>query len=288
MTLSRKNESLPRIQAPVSASLWQAIQHHCESTGESLEHLVQAALADYLQVEHATLFQVSTAGALVEGIYRGEVNVHALREHGDFGIGTFNGLDGELIAVDGRFYQVRANGTVREVTEKARTPYAMILKFPDGPTETLGDCLNLPGLHKQLDQLRDSNNVFFAIRVDGEFSTLVTRSVHPTHEGTRLAEATQDQSEFILHDVRGTLVGFWSPRFLQNVLVAGYHLHFISEDRQSGGHVLACSCGHGLQARVRRVADFRLSFPESNKYLHADLSRDPKADLDRAEGKQRS
>lgn len=273
------------LACPIPATLWQSIQNRCKETGESVEHLVQTALSDYLQLDHATLFQVSTAGALVEGLYRGEVNIAALRDHGDFGIGTFNGLNGEMVALDGEFFQVRANGEVRKAHDENRVPYAMILRFPEGPTQTLGDCIDFDGLCKQLDHLRDSQNVFYALRIEGEFSTIVTRSVHMTPEGVPLVEAASQQSEFILHDVRGTLVGFWSPSYFKDVLVSGYHLHFISEDKTSGGHLLGCSSGHGLLAKVRRISDFRVSLPESAKFLHANLSRHASEDLERAEKK---
>jgi acetolactate decarboxylase len=266
----------------ISKSLWQAVHERCRATGESVDHLVRAALADYLQVDHGTLFQVSTAGALVEGLYRGEVTVRDLREHGDFGLGTFDGLDGEMVVLDGYFYQIRGDGTVAEVAEDVRSPYAMVTRFPAGPTVELADCQDLASLHAQLDRLRDSQNVFYAICVEGEFDTVHTRSVRPTPEGMVLVRAASHQQEFHLAGIRGTLVGFWSPGYLQTILVPGYHLHFLSDDRRSGGHLLGCS-GRRLRARVRREADFRVSLPESVSFLRADLTRDVAADLDQAE-----
>ena len=280
--LARVNSSSVPLSCQLSSALWEAIHERCEATGESAEHLVRTALADYLQIDHATLFQVSTAGALVEGLYQGEVTIGELREHGDFGLGTFNGLDGEMVVIDGHFYQVRGDGTVHEVSDAVRTPYAMITHFPPGETVPLADCDDLAGLLVQLDQLRDSQNVFFALRIDGEFVSVKTRSVRPTPEGVPLVEAAAHQSEFRRNDVCGSLIGFWSPRYLQTILVPGYHLHFLSEDRRSGGHLLGCS-GHTLRAQVRRLADFRVSLPESPSFLHADLTRDPADDLDRAE-----
>jgi acetolactate decarboxylase len=273
--------SIP-LSCRVSGSLWRAVQERCRTTGESVDHLVRAALAEYLQLDHGTLFQVSTAGALVEGLYKGEVTVAALRAHGDFGLGTFDGLDGEMVVVDGHFYQVRGDGTVREVEDGARTPYAMITRFPVGDAVALADCADLAGLQGQLDRLRDSANVFYAVRVDGEFDSVLTRSVRQTPEGVPLVAAASRQQEFHLQGVRGTLVGFWSPGYLQTILVPGYHLHFLSDDRRSGGHLLGCA-GRGLRARVRREADFRVSLPESASFLHADLTRNPAEDLDRAE-----
>ncbi len=267
----------------ISAALCSAIREHCRTTGESVDHLVRTALADYLQVDHGTLFQVSTVGALVEGLYRGEVTVGALREHGDFGLGTFAGLDGEMVVVDGQFYQVRGDGTVREADDGTRSPYAMITHFPAAAAANqLSDCADLAALCAQLDPLRDSQNVFYAIRIDGQFDSIVTRSVRATPEGVPLVAAAGQQTEFHLRNVRGTLVGFWSPGFLKSVLVAGYHLHFLADDRQSGGHLLGCA-GRGLRARLSRVADFRVSLPESASFLQADLTRNPAEDIERAE-----
>lgn len=268
----------------LSSALWQAIQERCRASGESVEHLVRTALADYLQVEHATLFQVSTAGALVEGLYHGEVTIGELREHGDFGLGTFDSLDGEMVVLDGHFYQVRGDGAVAEVGENVRTPYAMLTRFPAGASVPLADVIDLADLQRQLDPLRDSQNVFYAIQIDGEFTSVATRSVRPTPDGVPLVAAAAQQSEFQLHNIAGTLIGFWSPGYLQTILVPGYHLHFLSKDRRSGGHLLGCA-GHGLRAQVRRLADFRVSLPESTSFLHADLSRNPAEDLDRAERK---
>src|SRR4051812_1872944 len=98
-------ESLRDMIAP---GLWHALMRHAEGTREPLSHIVSRALAEYLRVAHHTLYQVSTATALVEGIYQGAVRVGTLREHGDLGLGTFENLDGEMVIVDGHFFQVRA------------------------------------------------------------------------------------------------------------------------------------------------------------------------------------
>lgn len=270
------------LDCKISSALWEAIQQRQQETGESLDHIVRAALADYLQVEHATLFQVSTAGALVEGLYQGEVSIGGLRDHGDFGLGTFEGLDGEMVVLDGHFYQVRADGTVREVGDEVRSPYAMVTRLQGQPNVLLPECDDLAALQAELDRHRDSQNVLYAIRVSGEFSTVVTRAVRPVPQGVRLVNAAAQQSEFEQSNLRGDLVGFWSPGYLPSVLVPGYHLHFLSEDRYFGGHLLQCS-GSGLKAQVVRLADFRLALPESASFLSADFTRDPSQDLEQAE-----
>jgi acetolactate decarboxylase len=47
----------------------------------------------------STLYQISTSSALVEAVYGGSVYSSVLLEHGDFGLGTFEGLDGEIYQV---------------------------------------------------------------------------------------------------------------------------------------------------------------------------------------------
>ncbi|QDU60923.1 Alpha-acetolactate decarboxylase [Planctomycetes bacterium Pan216] len=277
----------PRAAVPlscrISTSLSQALERRRRETGESVGHIVRHALAEYLQVDHATLFQVSTAGALVEGIYGGDVTIGLLREHGDFGLGTFVNLDGEMVVLDGHFYQVRDDGTVSEASDEEMSPYAMITRFSE-PNEwkSVENCDSLAQLEAEIDAFRDSANVFYSVHVQGMFTSMRTRTVRLTPEGVPLVEAASNQREFEFANVRGSLVGFWSPSYMQSVLVAGYHLHFLSEDRTLGGHLLDCA-GEDLRVAVRREADFRLSLPESVSFLHADLTRDPSEDLDRAE-----
>jgi acetolactate decarboxylase len=270
----------------ISPSLWQAIERRQNATGDSIDHIVRSALADYLQVEQSTLFQISTTGALIEGLYRGEVTVAMLREHGDLGLGTFDGLDGEMVVVDGRFFQVRSDGSVIEVDDAVRSPYAVITKFDPGPPVVLSDCSSLSELCRQLDAVRTSENLFYAIRVDGYFSHVRTRAVARTEEGIPLVQAAARQPEFEMRDVNGTLVGFWSPGYVKTLTVPGYHLHFLTADRTAGGHLLECT-GTGLVAQLECEKNLRLSLPETASFLKADLSRDPTADLEQAEKSSR-
>lgn len=92
---------MPELKCTLSAGLWELLQRHARQNQQPITHVVNHALADYFGVAHHTLYQVSTASALVEGIYQGAVRVGTLREHGDIGLGTFEDLDGEMVIVDG-------------------------------------------------------------------------------------------------------------------------------------------------------------------------------------------
>src|SRR5438874_12062915 len=120
---------MPPLETKVSPGLWRALLGHAQRTHEPLAHIVSKALAEYLHILHHTLYQVSTSTALVEGIYQGAVRIGTLREHGDLGLGTFEGLDGETVVVDGQFFQVRSDGSVRECGDDVLSPFAVVTRF---------------------------------------------------------------------------------------------------------------------------------------------------------------
>jgi acetolactate decarboxylase len=274
-----------RLEATISQGLWRALVDHAAKTREPLAHIVSKALAEYLQVSHHTVYQVSTATALVEGVYQGAVRVGTLREHGDLGLGTFENLDGEMVVVDGRFFQVRADGSVRECADDALSPFAVVTRFLPDTAVTLPRCPDLSHLTARFDGLRHSDNLFYALRVDGHFDYVHTRAMCRTEEGVPLVQAAASQPEFEFHEVSGTLVGFWTPDYARTLNVPGYHLHFLSADRTRGGHLLQCR-GSDLRLQIQREGDYRIALPETEEFLKADLRRDPAADLARAEGEK--
>src|ERR1700749_2193112 len=75
------------------------------------------------------LYQTSLMSALMAGIYEGDAAYGQIRKHGDFGVGTFNDLDGEMVGFDGGFYQLRSDGSVRPVTDDQKTPFTVVTFF---------------------------------------------------------------------------------------------------------------------------------------------------------------
>jgi acetolactate decarboxylase len=273
---------MPKLTCEISHSLMRALEAHQHGTGETVDHVVMRALADALQVDHGTLFQISTSGALVEGVTGGAVTVAELAEHGDFGLGTFADLDGEMVVVEGVCYRVRGTGEVTVAQPGDLVPFAVVTDFRAERTATLEAVSSLDDLTGQLDALRSSPNQFFAARIAGVLPYLKTRAVCKTDGTAGLADAAARQAEFELHDVTGVLVGFWSPAYVKTVNVAGWHLHFLNAERNAGGHVLDCR-GAGLRAEVQHLSDFRMAIPETPAFLAADLSQDPTAALEKAE-----
>jgi acetolactate decarboxylase len=270
------------LEATVPTSLKAALVSEAERTRTSASVIVSAALSKYLGHRLHTLFQVSTSGALVAGVYDGEVTVKSILEHGDFGLGTFANLDGEMVVLDGRVYRVQGSGRVSEAGLDASAPFAVVTRFSPQSTVDIGAVASFKELEQRCDQLRTSSNIFYAMRLDGRFRKVRTRAVNPPARGTRLVDAARAQSEFHFTDVEGTLIGLWSPGFSSAFSVPGYHFHFISADRRQGGHVLDVEAIE-LRLRVESLTDFHLALPESEAFLKADLSKNTDNELACAE-----
>src|SRR5580692_5773632 len=118
-----------KVTADIPASLKTALDDEVAKTKTDESSIVTAALAQYLKTPIHTLFQVSTSGALVAGVYSGAVSVKSLLQHGDIGLGTFANLDGEMVVLDGHAFQVQGSGRVFEAPANARVPFAVVTKF---------------------------------------------------------------------------------------------------------------------------------------------------------------
>jgi acetolactate decarboxylase len=270
------------LQAAVPSSLKAALDAEVSRTNTTASAIVTAALSRYLGVQLHTLFQVSTSGALVAGVYDGEVTVKSILEHGDFGLGTFANLDGEMVVLDGRVYQVRGDGSVSEAVPEASAPFAVVTRFSPQTRTGIASVESFKELETRCDQHRNSGNLFYAMRLDGRFKRVRTRAVNPPAEGTRLVDAAKAQSEFRFENIDGTLIGLWSPGFSSAFSVPGYHFHFISSDRQHGGHLLDVEAA-ALDLKVEALADFHLALPESEAFVKADLSKNTNDELAYAE-----
>jgi acetolactate decarboxylase len=264
---------MPELHIDVPESLMQALAERQERTGESPEQIILAALTDALEVEHPALFQVSNSTALTQGVFDGAVTIRELKERGDFGLGTFEGLDGEMIVLDGVVYHADASGTVTVADDAALAPFAVITEFPEVPPSTLPAVASFSDLSAQLDAHRQSDNLFYAVRLDGHFSRIKARAFPRQAEGTSLTEAAATQSEFTFTDVDATLVGFWTPAYARTINVAGWHIHALTADFLRGGHVLDVEAPN-LQVRIAELADVRMAIPDTEDFLEADLTQD--------------
>lgn len=198
------------------------------------------------EADRETLFQVATIESLMQGVYDTGISCGALLEHGDLGLGTFQDLDGEMVVLDGTVWQVRGNGEVVAVSDMARTPFACVTRFEQERLLQLKDVQNFDDLESRIKQAVASQpNMIYALRIQGLFSHVRTRSVDRQQKPyPPLLEAVQNQPEFRFENRAGDMVGFYLPAMLDGLNVPGLHLHFLTQERDAGGHVLDLAAGN--------------------------------------------
>lgn len=229
------------------------------------------------------VYQASTVNALLEGVLDGEMTYGELGRHGDFGIGTFNALDGEMVAFDGAFWQIRSDGSVSPVSHTQRLPFATVLFFEPVFEQMIEGPIDLLSLEARIDGVVKSPNLFYAVRIDGRFDRVRARSVpRQSKPYPPLDRVAETQPVFDIRDVGGTLAGFRFPDFAEGLNVPGYHLHFLTDDRTAGGHVLSVELAHGHLA-VDNTSNIHIELPTDEAFLAARIGGDHSAELRKAE-----
>ena len=252
-------------------------------TGRVVLVIFLLALWTGCAARHNQLTQVSTIDAILAGTYDGTMTCGDLTRYGDFGIGTFDRLDGEMIILDGTVYQVRADGKVYRPDAFVKTPFAAIVSFESDVTRELPAGTGFASMQKIIDKAASNKNLFSAVRVRGTFNFMKTRSVPAQSKPyPPLVEVTKTQAVFNLKNVAGTIVGFRSPPYVKGINVPGYHLHFISEDMKAGGHILDFELAEG-SAGIDLCNRFLLILPEDDRFGAVNLGIDRSEDLEKAE-----
>lgn len=236
------------------------------------------------------LYVYSTIDALLAGAYDGDLTVKELSQKGDFGLGTYNHLDGEMVVLDGVNYHVRADGSVKVADPTDKVPLAYVLPFKPTNSLDVGEALAgkpLAEIEAYLDARLPSKNLFYALQISGQFASMTTRAIAPQVRPYRpLAEVSKTQVLFKREAIKGTMVGIRSPAFSKGISVPGWHWHFISDDKSYGGHVLAAGLQNGL-IKFAAVSHFDVDLPKTDDFANADQAKDRAVELHAVESAQR-
>ncbi len=222
-------------------------------------------------MSNKTFYQTSMMSALIAGLYQGDFSISALLEHGDFGIGTFNDLDGEMIVMGKKVYQLTSKGEVHLVDHTITTPFASVVKFEPTHIENNVVDMSRDAFEAFLDQGLVESNAINAIRVTGQFGYVRTRTVPAqARPYPPLMEVVKHQPVREIEHTSGVLIGFKVPDYMIGINVPGYHFHFISDDRSQGGHVSDFILTKG-KVELETFKDFHLRMPASHEFNDADL-----------------
>jgi acetolactate decarboxylase len=224
----------------------------------------------------STVTQVSTYDAILGGVDDGFVSLKKLLTYGNLGLGTFHAVDGELILLDGKFYQARSDGRIYTPPLTLTTPFVMAAKFRSEITAKPEAGMEYPALEKVLTDSGANQNLFWAIKMKGRFAKIKLRSPSAQKKPyPPLTEIVKTQAVFNHENIAGTFVGFRTPVYMKGVGAPGYHFHFISEDHKVGGHVLAFTLAEGTTAEIEVCNQFLLILPEHDQtFRQMDFSVD--------------
>jgi acetolactate decarboxylase len=187
-----------------------------------------------------TLFQYSTFNSLKQGNYAGLFSYRDILTDVDLGLGTFEHLDGEMALVDGECWRLPVDGVAVPADPAGLTPFAVVTKFTPTITFAISSEVDFDGVVKLFAEKVPERNVPIAVRIDGLFDFIHFRSCYaqaPPYPD--LAEAARTGVQFKKERIAGSVVGFRFPAYLAGLNLPGFHLHFVSQDKSTGGHVLA-------------------------------------------------
>jgi len=236
-----------------------------------LGFLVFAGSPSVYAQQREALFQFSTIDALLSGIYDGRMTLQELERYGDIGLGTFHALDGEMLVVDGTVYQVTADGAVHTPDPTVTTPFAAVTFFDVDQEKVLQPGATLQGLAKEIDALIPTPNIFYAIRIEGTFQKVKTRSVpKQAKPSPPLAEVIKTQPTFDFENVEGVIVGLRCPPFVKGINVPGNHLHFLTKDKKAGGHVLELIVQQAV-VKIDHTPEFHMILPEDPDFYRLNV-----------------
>ena len=224
----------------------------------------------------ATFTQFGLASAFLMGLYDDHFTFKRLAEHGDFGHGTFNAIEGEMIAIDGIFYRADVDGNISAVLPDQLTPIATVTHFKPDNIIQLHNITDFTGFKNQIIPYLRKQNTIHAIRIDAMFESILARSEHPQikpyqNEPIEISMPKLQRS-FVLENVQASMMGFFVPDVYKTIVLAGFHFHCINDARTKGGHVFDFKFKRGTVS-LQYCTELCVVLPLSAQFDHIDLSQ---------------
>ena len=240
----------------------------------------------YAAADRESIAQVALLQSLAQGYFGGTITAGELRTLGDTGIGTFEGLNGEMIVLDGVVYQALGDGRVIVCPDETIIPFSNVTFFDNDISVKLSNISNKAAFEKVLNQAVKKNGVnsFYMIKIHTTFPSILFRSEYGSKEPyPTLVEALKGkQTEFTEKNIKGTIVGLYCPNYMGELNSVGWHFHFISDDKKKGGHVLELSVKDGT-VNMDQTDKFTMLLHDDKKFHNLNLAKDMSADIRSAE-----
>ena len=212
------------------------------------------------------MYQVSTLQALSMGYTRPVVNVGELIRHGSTGLGTFTGVNGEMIVLDGKCYRAAADGSAEETSLDSGVSFAAVARTDEWDEFEIGKKDNIDSVKEWLTLKIEEDfglNSMHIARIDGCFEKVAARSESPiyAHHIELKEMLSRTQRDFCFEKISGSLVCVYFPDYMDGINAPGWHLHFLSEDRKKGGHVFDLDMESG-KVLLSKLSTIEIRLPD--------------------------
>ncbi len=230
------------------------------------------------------LYQFGMPNAFMGGLYSGALSIGELKKHGDFGIGAPDKLDGELIMGNGRMYQTRFTGKTFPVVDSGTTCLFFVCYFKADTSIYSCAMLETKEAFEYIDSFLNNKNGMYAIRITGTFDYLKTRAFPPvTIKPSPDITALMDQQHFFeMRKIKGAFIGFKLPSFVDGWSIPGFHFHFISDEKSSGGHVTGFAWNNVL-IEIEELHQIQVALPQTYEFRQFNFKKNRTEDLKRLE-----
>ncbi len=226
------------------------------------------------QTSDKSLHITGTYGALSRGVYDGDVTVADLKRQGDFALGNFNALDGEMVAVDGKYYRIGQGGQLNTADDSMRMPNTTATFFKPYEVIIIDKPMSYQELQQYISQQLPTQNIFYAIKLNGSFESIKARTLtklDQPYPSTPYPTITQNEPTFDFDNVDAVMAMTYSPVQMKEFVYPGYHAHFITSDGKLGGHVIDARITRG-RAEVELLPNFTVNLPQNDRYYRASFS----------------
>lgn len=238
------------------------------------------------ETDRETIYQVALLQSLTQGYYDGIIKVSELKEHGDIGIGTFEGVNGEMIVLDGTVYQALGDGTVQVAADDETVPFSNVTFFDKDGSVELSDINDVNALKEKLNAMVEENgkNLFYFVKMSGTFEKMNVRSeIKQEKPYKTLDKALEtDQREFNYDNITGTVVALYCPDYMNGLNTPGWHFHFISDDKTKGGHLLDLQFAKAT-AEYDATPEFDMCLTDNGDFQQMELAKDVSDAIKRVE-----
>lgn len=216
------------------------------------------------------IYQFSTIGALMSGYFLPDEDIYKVCSCSSIGLGCSANLNAEMTIFNGTPYTATAEQSTETPKAPLDVPFYQVTDFNNFHEYNIGEA-SFKTLEQFVRTVMPLNNNFIALRIEAIFHTLKLRRPYSSNSERSIQEVSGNQEVLTYDEIKGHLIGFWTPEMFGRISVPGFHLHFLSDDKSTSGHVLDYHFSSAiLQIEEKNVIE--ITHPTTEKFKDLNIN----------------